>query len=252
MIYYQQVQPSFFSFRERVSWVANPFYFLAELPAEITEQSQVLLSSKQDLLEESTKLRAENLQLKAKLQRFQALQNENIELRKLLDTSPTFSEKTQAAQLLNVDMNPFSHRIVINLGNKQGVYKGQPVIDSTGVMGMVIEPFDHSSQVLLITDAKHAVPVLNLRNGLRSIVKGIGDPTKMLLLHVTNTQDFKVGDKLVTSGLGGQFPSGYPVGYIVSIKFEPGQPFGHIVVRPYAELSASRQVLLIWPSEQPK
>ncbi len=252
MIYYQQNQPSFFSFREKLNWVATPFYLLAGLPSEITEQSQVLLSSKQDLLKESAILKAENLQLKAKLQRFQALQNENIELRKLLGTTPTFSERTQAAQLLHVDMNPFSHRVVINQGSKQGVYKGQPVIDSTGVMGMVIETLDDSSQVLLITDAKHAVPVLNLRNGLRSIVKGIGSPSKMLLLHVTNTQDFKVGDKLVTSGLGGQFPSGYPVGYIVSIKFEPGHPFGHIVVRPYAELNASRQVLLIWPSEQSK
>jgi rod shape-determining protein MreC len=184
------------------------------------------------------------------VQRFQSLQNENIELRKLLDTSPASAEKTQVAQLLNVDVNPFSHRVVINRGKKQGLYKGQPVIDSMGVMGMVIEPLENSSQVLLITDAKHAVPVLNLRNGLRSIVKGTGDPSRMQLLHVTDTQDFKIGDKLVTSGLGGQFPAGYPVGHIVSINFEPGKPFGQIRIRPSAELNASKQVLLIWPVEQ--
>ncbi len=201
-------------------------------------------------MNESENLKTENLQLKAKLQKFQALQNENHELRKLLGTTPSFSEKTQVARLLDVDVNPFSHRVIINRGKNHGVYKGQPVVDATGVMGMVIDPLDDSSQVLLITDAKHAIPVLNLRNGLRSIVKGTGEASKMQLLHVTDTQDFKVGDRLVTSGLGGQFPSGYPVGYIVSIKFDPGKPFGHIIIRPSAELNASRQVLLIWPVEQ--
>ncbi len=227
-----------------------PFYFLAEIPGELTDYSQVFLSSKQALLDHSKKLTTENLYLKAKVQRYQSLQNENIELRKLLDTSPASAEKTQVAQLLNVDVNPFSHRIVINRGKKHGVYKGQPVIDSMGVMGMVIELLENSSQVLLITDAKHAVPILNLRNGLRSIVKGTGDPARMQLLHVTDTQDFKIGDKLVTSGLGGQFPAGYPVGHIVSIHFEPGKPFGLIRIRPSAELNASKQVLLIWPVEQ--
>lgn len=223
---------------------------MAELPGELTENSQLFFSSKQSLISEADNLKSENLQLKAKLQKFQALQNENLELRRLLATTPSFAEKTQVARLLNVDVNPFSHRVVINRGKKQGVYKGQPVIDAKGVMGMVIDPLEQSSQVLLITDAKHAIPVLNLRNGLRSIVKGIGEVSKMHLLHVTDTQDFKVGDKLVTSGLGGQFPSGYPVGYIVSIKFDPGKPFGTIIIRPSAELNASTQVLLIWPLEQ--
>jgi rod shape-determining protein MreC len=250
LIYFQTTQPGFISYRDKIGWVASPFYFLAELPGELTENSQVFFSSKQSLMDDLTKLRAENLQLRAKLQRFQALQNENLELRKLLGTSPPFAEKTQVARLLSVDVNPFSHRVIINRGKKQGVYKGQPVVDATGIMGMVIETLDESSQVLLITDSKHAIPVLNLRNGLRSIVKGTGESSKMQLLHVTDTQDFKVGDKLVTSGLGGQFPSGYPVGHIVSIKYEPGKPFGNIVIRPSAELNASRQVLLIWPLEQ--
>lgn len=239
------------SYREKMSWIASPFYFLADLPVELTESFQFFLSSKQSLLNEAKELRLVNLQLKSKLQRFQTLQNENIELRKLLDILPLLTEKTQVARLLNVEVNPFSHRILINKGKNQGIYKGQPVMDANGVMGRVIEPLENSSEVLLITDAKHAIPVFNLRNGLRSIVKGTGISTKMQLLHVTDTQDFKVGDKLVTSGLGGQFPAGYPVGRIISIQFDPGKPFGHIKIRPSAALNASRQVLLIWPLEQP-
>lgn len=239
------------SIREKVAWIANPFYFLAELPAELSEGGQLLFTSKKSVLDELKKLKIENLQVKAKLQKFQALQNENLELRQLLDISPLFVEKTKVAQLLNIDVDPFSQRVRINYGKSLGVYKGQPVLDARGVMGMVVEPFEHSSQVLLLTDLKHAIPVLNIRNGLRSIAKGTGEPSKIQLLHVTGTQDFKVGDKLVTSGLGGQFPAGYPVGYITSIKFEPGKPFGNIVVRPAAKLNASRQVLLVW-SEQLK
>lgn len=238
--------------REKIGWVAEPFYFFAELPGDLTESMQLFLTSNQKYLNESKNLKIENLALKAKLQRYQYIQTENSELRKLLGISTAFTEKMQVARLLNVDVNPFSHRILINRGIKQGVYQGQPVMDSLGVMGIVIEPFQESSQVLLITDVKHAVPVFNLRNGLRSIAKGTGQASSLQLLHVTDTQDFKVGDKLVTSGLGGQFPAGYPVGYIVSIKFEPGKPFGNIRVRPFAEVNASRQVLLIWPREHAK
>jgi len=143
-------------------------------------------------------------------------------------------------------MDPFSRRIVLNKGSREGVHEGQSLIDSRGVMGQVVHVGPFTSNALLITDPSHALPVQVNRNGLRAVAIGTGPLNRLRLSHVTNDADIAEGDTLVTSGLGGRFPRGYPVGRVVSIERDKGRPFASIVVEPSAELERNREVLLVW------
>ena len=147
-----------------------------------------------------------------------------------------------------VDLDPFSRRIVINKGTRDGVLVGQSLIDSNGIMGQVMTAGPVSSNALLITDPSHSIPVQVNRNGLRSVAVGTGSLNLLELSHIPNNADVRVGDLLVTSGLGGRFPSGYPVGRVVSVERDSGQPFTRVRVKPSARLERNREVLLVWPS----
>ena len=150
------------------------------------------------------------------------------------------------AQILAVDLDPFSRRIVINKGTQDGVGVGQSLIDSNGIMGQIVTAGPVSSNALLITDPSHAMPVQVNRNGLRSVAVGTGTVNLLELTHIPNNADIRVGDLLVTSGLGGRFPSGYPVGRIVSVERDSGQPFARVNLTPSARLARNREVLLVW------
>ncbi len=127
---------------------------------------------------------------------------------------------------------------------------GQPLIDAHGVMGQVIHVSPFSSSALLITDPSHALPVQLNRNGLRSVAVGTGASNTLELTHLPNNADVVVGDIVVTSGLGGRFPSGYPVGTVISVETDTGQPFAKVAVEPAAQLERNREVLLVWPGQE--
>lgn len=149
------------------------------------------------------------------------------------------------ADLLTIDLDPFSQQVVINKGGRYGVFEGQPVLDATGVMGQVTMVSPFSSRVILLTDPSHGVPVQINRNGLRAVVTGRGLGEPLQLEHLPHNADIRKGDLLVTSGLGGRFPVGYPVGKVVSITLPQGKSFAEIKVEPAAKLSTSREVLLV-------
>ena len=179
----------------------------------------------------------------------EVLEQENRRLRELLGSTMNFKEKVMIAELLAVELEQFRNMIEINKGSRDGVYDGQPVVDAHGIIGQVVHVGPFSSNVLLITDPSHAVPVQVNRNGLRAVAVGTGRNNSLLLEHLPTNSDIQVGDLIVSSGLGRRFPRGYPVGTVSSIKLEPGAPFGTIHVRPSAMLAQNREVLLVWPQE---
>jgi len=184
--------------------------------------------------------------LNAQLQKQIALKSENQQLRALLSSSVKTVDKVSISRLLAVSPDPFVQQIVLDQGSSKNLFVGQPVLDAYGIMGQVVEVDNFTSTAMLVTDNKSAVPVQVDRNGVRGVVVGNGRPGSLKLQYVTNTTDIKVGDVLVTSGLGGHFPFGYPVGIITSVNHNVGERFADIEVKPAAHLDRSNLVLLVW------
>lgn len=230
--------------------VVAPIQYLVDRPVEFIRWVETSFMTQQNLLIENAQLRARQLLLYAKLQKVAALESENDQLRALLRSSTNIHEKVTVAQLLAVDLAPFTQQIVIDKGERDGVYVGQPVLDAYGVMGQIIAVGPLNSRVLLITDPRSAVPVQNSRNGNRAITAGLGFDGALELINVPVTTDFRQGDFLVTSGLGGNYPPGYPVGVINKVRLSQGDKFAEISITPAAHVNQSRQVLLVWPKEK--
>lgn len=229
-----------------VSVVATPFYWVTELPSRFMDWVGDSWRGRQTLMDENEQLRAESLLLKAKVQKLAALEAENVRLRELLNSSALLDDSVLVAELIGVSPDPRHHEIIINKGQSDGVYVGQPVLDAVGLMGQVIMVGPLHSRVLLITDATHALPVQINRNGVRSVAEGAGQYYELELQHVAATTDIKVGDLLVSSGLGGRFPAGYPVAVVSEVIIDPGQPFATVTATPSAALTRSRHVLLVF------
>ena len=235
--------------RSTISSVVYPLQYAASLTADLPRQISLLLVSRKTLQEENEKLRLEQLRLYSKLQRVATLEEENRRLRTLLESSVEFYERVLVAELVGVELEPFRQQIIINKGLTHGVFNGQPVVDSGGIMGQTIHVSPFSSTVLLITDPTHSIPVLINRNGLRSVAVGLGQDNVLSLEHIPVNADIKEGDLLVSSGLGRIFPRGYPVGIVSSISRIPGELFSNVMVTPSAKFGESREALLLWPDQ---
>lgn len=235
--------------RSGLSTLVYPLQYIVNLPIEFTEWASVSLVTHNKLLEENERLKHEHLLLSSKLQRFEILEGENRRLRNLLESSFRLSDKVLVAELIAVELQSFRRQIVINKGRREGAYDGQPIVDATGIMGQIIHVGPFSSTVLLVTDPNHALPVQVNRNGLRAIAVGTGQEGKLLLENLPNNSDILVGDLIISSGLGRRFPSGYPVGQIQKISRNPGEAFAKVEIKPSAQLSKSREVLMVWPYE---
>jgi rod shape-determining protein MreC len=184
--------------------------------------------------------------LSARIQQLASLETENMRLRDLLGSSFKIGERVLIAEILSVDMASYRQQVLINKGTSSGVFVGQPVLDANAVMGQVIQTNPFSSTVLLITDSDHALPVEVNRNGLRTIATGTGLGQELELLHIPKNADVRVGDLLVTSGMGGRFPAGYPVARVTQVRHSPDNPFTVVTAEPTARLDRSREVLLVW------
>ena len=235
--------------RATISNVVYPLQYAASLTADLPRQISLLLVSRKTLQEENEKLRLEQLRLYSKLQRVATLEEENRRLRTLLESSVEFHERVLVAELVGVELEPFRQQIIINKGLTHGVFNGQPVVDSGGIMGQTIHVSPFSSTVLLITDPTHSIPVLINRNGLRSVGVGLGQDNVLSLEHIPVNADIKEGDLIVSSGLGRIFPRGYPVGTVSSISRIPGELFSNVMVTPSAKFGESREALLLWPDQ---
>lgn len=235
------------SLRSILATLVYPLQYAVDLPIQTGSWLAETATSRTRLLSENERLRRENLRVKSRLEKFAELEAENRRLRSLLDSSIKVGDRVLIAELLSVDMDPFARRIVLNKGTRDGVYRGQSLIDSNGVMGQVVQTGPFSSNALLITDPSHALPVQVHRTGFRAVAVGTGPQNQLELLHIPNNADLRIGDLLVTSGLGGRFPAGYPVGHIVSVERDRGRPFALVRVEPTARLERNREVLLVWP-----
>ncbi|MFT5396410.1 MAG: rod shape-determining protein MreC [Gammaproteobacteria bacterium] len=236
--------------RTTLSTLVYPIQYVVNLPIEITDWVSSSLVTHNSLLKENDRLKQERLLLSSKLQRYEVLETENRRLRELLESSFRINDKVLVAELIAVELQSFRRQVVINKGLREEAYDGQPIVDSSGIMGQIVHVGPFSSTVLLITDPNHALPVQVNRNGLRAIAVGTGQNDKLLLEHLPNNSDIRVGDLIVSSGLGRRFPSGYPVGEIEKISRDPGEPFAKVMIKPSAQLSQSREVLMVWPYEK--
>jgi len=192
-------------------------------------------------------LRAERLLTNARLQKYAALEAENTRLRAMLEATPRSSDRIRVSEIMSVSANPFRHVVVVDKGTRDGVFDGQAMVDANGVVGQVIEAGLLSSQGILISDPDHALPVEVNRNGLRTIAVGSGEFARLDLPFLANNADIQEGDLLVTSGLGGAFPAGYPVAVVDAVKRIPQEPFASVSAIPSAALNQIREVMLIWP-----
>ncbi|MCQ4270737.1 rod shape-determining protein MreC [Pseudomonas kuykendallii] len=232
--------------RGQMGLVLTPFYWLTELPVRTWEGLTQQVASRGELVAENEKLKAEALLMQRRLQKLATLTEQNVRLRELLNSSALVDDKVLVGELIGVDPNPFTHRIIIDKGGQDGVFLGQPVLDARGLMGQVVEVMPYTSRVLLLTDTTHSIPVQVNRNGLRAIASGTGNPERLELRHVADTADIKEGDLLVSSGLGQRFPAGYPVATVKEVIHDSGQPFAIVRAVPTAALNRSRYVLLVF------
>ncbi len=226
-----------------------PVYWLGNAPYAFTDWFSGLFVSRDDLQQENEELKTRLLILERRALKYAALASENNELRRLLNSSEILDDRVIVGEVVGVSPDPFSHEIIINKGESDGLTMGQAVLDAEGLMGQVVQTSQFASRVLLVSDSSHAVPVEVVRNGLRSILIGNGETDELDLVHVPDTADIREGDMLVSSGLGGRFPRGYPVAEVSSIVKEPGEPFVTIRATPKARLSQSRLVLVVFQPE---
>jgi rod shape-determining protein MreC len=225
---------------------AYPIQWLAAQPSRLLQDLDGRLATEADLRERNTLLEQENLALRGRLQRFSSLQAENARLRDLLGSSLKLGDRVLVAELLQVELDPYRQQVLVDKGTRSGVYVGQPVLDAHAVMGQVVVTNPLTATVLLITDADHALPVQINRNGLRTIATGTGRINRLRLPHLPKNADVRVGDLLVTSGMGGVFPAGYPVARITEVADDPNSAFATVMAEPTARLDRSYEVLLVW------
>ena len=231
--------------RVTLNSLVYPIKFIASLPGELLEESSALFVTQADLLAEREILITEIMQLREKSQRFDILEEENAQLRSLMDAplAPEF-EKT-IAELLAVDNSPYSQQVLVNKGALDGVFLSQPVLDDQGIVGQINDIAPTESRVLLITDIAHAIPVRILRNNVSLIANGSGNTNRLNIQYVAHSADIEIGDLLVSSGLGEVFPAGYPVGIVSNIIRDESKPFAQVNARPLARLDRIRYLLLL-------
>ncbi len=226
--------------------LAAPVTWIADIPASLGAWRDTHIRARRQLLEDNQRLHRENLLLQGRSLQMASLQAENTRLRGLLNSTAMLRNDVLVAELIGVSPDPVRHQLVLNKGARDGVYVGQPLIDADGLMGQIIDVGELTSRVLLLTDQTHSLPVQVNRNGIRAIAEGTGSLDALEIQHISATTDIQEGDLLVSSGLGGRFPVGYPVGEVVLVQRDPGQPFARVIARPSAALNRSRHVLLVF------
>jgi len=232
--------------RKSIGAAVYPLRVIVDAPVRFWSWLGDSTTSRNDLELELGRLRAEKLLTSARLQRLTALEAENARFRALLDARTRVRDQVRVAEIMSVDANPYDHSLIIDIGSQDGVFDGQALVDADGVVGQVIRTGLMTSQAMLISDSDHALPVEVNRNGLRTIVVGTGEIDRLDLPFVVNNADIRAGDLLVTSGLGGAFPSGYPVAVVETVTRLPQEPYASVTATPAASLGQVREVMLIW------
>lgn len=224
----------------------SPLYYVSNFPLSAFNELNDLSAKHQALLDENALLKEQLQMQQSDLVRLDSLKKENDELRTLLGSPLRNDEYKKVAQVLLVDANPYSYQITLDKGTREGVFVGQPVVDEKGVVGQIFKTAYNTSRAILICDSQHAIPVQVLRNGITMVAVGNGCNNDLLLDFLPNNVDIQVGDVLVTSGLGGRFPKGYPVATVSSVKVDMHDSTPVISATPTADLKRLRYLLLLW------
>ena len=229
-----------------VSWI----YYLANTPRSLLDGVSDNLVDTNTLQIENKVLKDQLLEKNADLLLLDQLKVENQRLRLLLNSPLRHDEYKKIAEVLTAETDPYRQQVVINRGEKDGAYVGQPVIDEKGVVGQIISVGQNTSRILLISDVTHSIPLQVLRSDIRVIASGTGRADELVLDNVSRSADIEKGDLLVTSGLGHRFPEGYPVAIVESVSREGNNYFATVVAKPLASLERLRYLLLLWPTNE--
>jgi len=252
LIFFDHKMASFETARGYLQSLVSPLQYIANTPKLLMTWGSANLITRQQLMTENDQLREQQLFFHEQTMELDIVRRENQRLRLLLASPVRGETKKVFAEILSVDSDPYSLQVVINRGANDGVVEGQPVIDEKGVVGQILHVGANSSRVLLLSDITHAVPVRVKRNGLRLIASGSGMVDRLVHNFVTKSDDVKEGDLLVTSGLGGKYPEGYPVSRVTSIRTDESREFARIYSQPVAEIDRLRYMLLLSINSQSK
>ena len=235
-----------------VGRIVAPIYSFVDHPFSWWDEHWHTVQRGRVLTRENAKLRVQLMLLRGQLQKVRSLESENKQLMALLRSSATVNDKVLVASIMSISLNPFQQQIVLDKGLEDHVYIGQPIVDAHGVLGQVSKVMAHYSVVTPMTHERHAIPVETEQGHIHGVVVGSGLDKPLQLLHATAKQPIHTGEVLLTTGLGGRFPSGYPVGRVVDVGPGPNGGYQAISVEPSADLNRSRQVLLIWHEQASK
>ena len=236
--------------RNAISTAVYPMRVIVDAPARIWQTASEITETRDDQRREINRLKTELSITAADLLRLRALEAENSRLRALLDARPQVPDKVRVVEIMSVDANPFRHSVVLDIGSNDGVYDGQAIVDAAGIIGQVMKAGPMTSEAILISDPGHALLVEVNRNGLRTVAYGTGEFGRLNLPGLPNNADIQPGDLLVSSGLSGAFPSGYPVAVVDTVTRIPQEAFADVTATPAAALDQVHEVMLIWSSRQ--
>ena len=249
LIFFDHKMNSFESVRGFLQSMVSPLQYLATTPKQMMNWAAENIVTRRQLIADNQQYKINELIFHEQALQLDIIKKENERLRALLASPLRYDAKKMVAEILAVDSDPYTHQVVINRGANDGVYEGQAVIDDEGIVGQILHVGTTSSRVLLITDVTHAVPVRISRNGVRLIANGVGVIDRLTLNHVPHSTDIRFNDVLVTSGLGGKFPEGYPVAKVTSVIQDESHAFARIESQPVAKIDRLRYVLLLWPEQ---
>src|SRR5450432_3060914 len=236
--------------RQVLSVAAYPVQVAVASPFQGWNWFRDSVTTRDVLRADKTKLEAELRVAQFRLQRYEALEAETQRLRALRDNTASVTDRFVIGDVMNVDLDAFRERVLVDKGAGDGIYVGQAVLDSGGVFGQVARVGQLTSEVILVSDAAHAIPVQINRTGLRTVAVGTGDTGSLKLPYLPLSADVVVGDLVVSSGLGGGFPAGYPVGTVSAVKRDPAQSLADVELKPAAALDRSKELLFVWLKPQ--
>lgn len=236
--------------REWLAVALTPVVWLTEIPGRVGALA-AHFDSRERLLRDNTALRTQQLQLEAQLRTYAALDAENRRIRSLLDASARLTDRVAVADIIAANQDPYRQQITLNKGERDGVYRGQAIVDATGVLGQIVQVHPMTSVGLLVTDPDHGIPVEINRTGLQAIALGQGSSGGLRLPFLPANAEIRSGDLIVSSSLGGRFPAGYPVARVESVKHTPGGHFKEAFAIPAAKVGQGRQALLVWSERAP-
>ena len=239
------------STRSALSVLVSPIQRLATLPGELWQHAGDFFTTQRRLVEENQALHQQHERDAAQLSQLQALQQETRQLRNLLKLPQHGELAAQAAEIVYAERDVFKRKVIIDKGANADVLIGQVVRDDAGIVGQVTRVYPWLAEVTMITEKDHAVPVMVLRNGLRTIVFGAGDTSQLSLRYMPVSSDIQHDDLLVTSGIDGVYPPGIPVAKVVKIERDPAYPFARITCLPVAGVDNHRHLMILSGLPQP-